>query len=307
MDSIQYLLHEQIDKKKWDDCINSSINRLIYAKSFYLDALAANWNAIVLNDYEAVMPLTWKKKWGITYLYQPAFIQQGGIFSAPLISSSLINEFIETAFTQFKFAEITFNYLNDISNLNNAEISMRTNFVLPLTETYHQISARYHSSVTKDLKRSRQFNLQYQSTDDYRSVVELYQKLYRERLPFFSDADFSNFILVCKKMEQENNLVVRKSTDTNGAILAATVLLKDGNRLYNIISCITESGKYKGANHFLYDKVIQEFCNADLLLDFEGSDVKGIADFYRRFNTKNQPYPFFKLNRLNPVIKLFKR
>ena len=307
MESIQYLLHNKIDKQKWDDCINKSVNRLIYAKSFYLDAMAANWDAIVLNDYEAVMPLTWKKKWGIVYLYQPAFIQQGGIFYVAELSAATQKLIADKAFTKFKFAEITFNYLNSVNDLTNAKINIRTNFILPLTNNYQQISKGYHSSITKDLKRSRQFKLQYHTSDDYLTIVDLYKKLYQKRLPFFSDKDFTNFILVCKKMWADDNLIIRKITDVNRETLAAVILLKDNSRLYNIISCTTIDGKHKGANHFLYDKLIQEFCNTDYILDFEGSDVKGIADFYRRFNAINQPYPFCKINKLNPVIKLFKR
>src|SRR5258705_11018399 len=78
--AIQYLAHKDIDKNKWDRCIDSAGNGLIYAYSFYLDCMAMNWDALVLNDYEAVMPLTWKKKYGIHYLYQPFLTAQLGLF-----------------------------------------------------------------------------------------------------------------------------------------------------------------------------------------------------------------------------------
>ncbi len=77
---ISYLRHENIDKKKWDNCIAHANNSLIYAYSYYLDAMSENWNALVMNDYEAVMPLTWAKKFGFRYLRQPVFTQQLGIF-----------------------------------------------------------------------------------------------------------------------------------------------------------------------------------------------------------------------------------
>ena len=48
-------------------------NGLIYAYSFYLDTMAKHWDAFILNDYEAVMPLTWNKKYGITYYYTSPF------------------------------------------------------------------------------------------------------------------------------------------------------------------------------------------------------------------------------------------
>ena len=57
---------------KWDNCITNAPNGLIYGYSFYLDHMAKQWDALVLNDYEAVMPLTWNKKYGIN-LFIPAF------------------------------------------------------------------------------------------------------------------------------------------------------------------------------------------------------------------------------------------
>ena len=64
---IRYLSQAQIDKKKWDECIDRADNGLIYPYSFYLDALSKNWDALVLNDYEAIMPLTWNKKYSVQW------------------------------------------------------------------------------------------------------------------------------------------------------------------------------------------------------------------------------------------------
>ncbi len=42
--------------------------------------MAKQWDALVWNDYEAVMPLTWNRKYGIAYLYQPFLTAQLGVF-----------------------------------------------------------------------------------------------------------------------------------------------------------------------------------------------------------------------------------
>ena len=80
MGNIQYLQQQQVDKIKWDQCIGNAANGLVYAYSFYLDAMAKHWDALVLGDYEAVMPLTWNKKYGVQYLYQPPFAAALGVF-----------------------------------------------------------------------------------------------------------------------------------------------------------------------------------------------------------------------------------
>ena len=74
--TIQYLRHGQIDKTKWDACIESSSNGLVYGYSFYLDQMAGNWEALVMDDYKIGMPLTARKKYGIQYLAQPFLAAQ---------------------------------------------------------------------------------------------------------------------------------------------------------------------------------------------------------------------------------------
>ena len=57
-----FLKHDKIDKVKWDNCISRSVNGHIYARSWYLNIVSPDWDALIEGDYEAVMPLTWKRK-----------------------------------------------------------------------------------------------------------------------------------------------------------------------------------------------------------------------------------------------------
>ena len=90
-----YYTNAEIDKQKWDQCIRESNQAVIYAESVYLDYMAGEWDALVYGDYEALMPLCFRKKWGIRYLYQPAFVQQGGIFTSLPINSLLVEGFLD--------------------------------------------------------------------------------------------------------------------------------------------------------------------------------------------------------------------
>ncbi len=79
---IRYLKRQDLDLNAWDECIRLSPAGLLYARSFFLDAITdGQWDALVMGDYEAVMPLTWNKKYGFTYLYQPNFVPVLGVFA----------------------------------------------------------------------------------------------------------------------------------------------------------------------------------------------------------------------------------
>src|SRR5437016_14568872 len=100
---IRYFQHHQIDKKKWDDSIRRSVNGMVYAYSWYLDVVSPNWNALIEGNYEAVFPLTWRKKYGFYYLYQPLFTQQLGVFfSVKKINGATVQEFLDSIPAQYR-------------------------------------------------------------------------------------------------------------------------------------------------------------------------------------------------------------
>ncbi|NJN50342.1 MAG: hypothetical protein HC798_04365 [Polaribacter sp.] len=112
LNMIHYLKRHQIDNQKYDDCITKSLQSNIYAFSWYLDIVADNWDVLVLNNYEAVMPLPIRKKWGINYVYQPFWILELGIFS---VNKTIdYQSFIDEITKRFRFAEIRLNTENKV-------------------------------------------------------------------------------------------------------------------------------------------------------------------------------------------------
>src|SRR5258708_6937233 len=140
---IQYFPHSKIDKAKWDRCLDEAPNGLIYAYSFYLDHMAKHWDALVLNDYEVVMPLTWNRKYGIYYLYQPPFTASLGVFGKN-ITEELVQHFIEAIPRKFKLIEIE---LNKGNTIKAAGISLRTNYVLSLNRPYEALFNNYRENI----------------------------------------------------------------------------------------------------------------------------------------------------------------
>ncbi|MGZ8544622.1 MAG: hypothetical protein ACXWV0_04965, partial [Flavisolibacter sp.] len=87
--TIQYLEQSAINRTLWDQCIDKAGNGLVYAYSWYLDRMADHWDALVLNDYEMVMPLPCRRKYGFYYLYQPFLTAQLGLFGNDVTEEAL--------------------------------------------------------------------------------------------------------------------------------------------------------------------------------------------------------------------------
>ena len=277
---------------------------MIYGTSHYLDTMADNWDGLVLNDYEAVMPLTWRKKYGIRYLYQPAFVQQLGVFSSVTLNENVIHDFINAA-QKFRFAEIPLNFDNHLSMGGLIKVH-KNNYLLPLKSSYCELSDQYQPYLKERLHRLQKFVLQYENSPDYTEAITLYNTMYGDKMSF-TVKDKNNFTKLCDTFSTTGQVIVRKVSTNHYDDLAVLLMLKDRNRLYNIMSYTSLEGRKMLANYFMYDEVIKEFAGQGLILDFEGSDVEGIAYFYSKFATINQQYPFVKWNNLPWLLKLLKR
>ena len=88
---IQYVKRKYLDEDKYNFCIENSIQSKVYAFSLYLDIVADNWDVLVLNDYKAVMPIPWNKKFLLKYSLQPFFCQQLGVYSKEILELSKKN------------------------------------------------------------------------------------------------------------------------------------------------------------------------------------------------------------------------
>lgn len=296
---VTLLPSKKIDKQKWDDCIKSSSNNLIYATSVYLDCMADNWDGFIADDYNIVMPVPWRKKYGIKYCYNVAFVQQLGVFGKNLEQKD-IDVFIEHFQKNYKYGDYAFNYLNQAKNAQQ-----RNNYILILSSKYEILKQFYLSHLEKNLHKAKNFLLKYES-GDIDTSIEMFRKLYAHRFKNVTLNDYKNFTALCKLKEKENNIIVRKvCNDTE--ILAAVLIMKDERRLYNLMVSVTQTGRQQSAGPFLYNELIKEFSHTGMLLDFEGSDITGIEFFYKGFGAVNQPYCAMHINNLFFPLRFFKR
>jgi hypothetical protein len=257
------------------------------------------WDALVLNDYEAVMPLPWRKKWGIKYVHPPAFTQQLGIIGNEVTNETYL-KVLQLVGSKYSFGEYMFNFLNSQIGLPKA------NYVLDLNRSYSSIHQNYKNVLIKNLKRAKNHQLYYQPFKNYHEVITSYQLQYGNRISHVSTSDYRNLAIVFKELEKRNQLILRRVQNENEETLAFAACPKDDKRIYFLLSVTKKNGKIKQANHFLLDQLIKEFAGRQLLLDFEGSDIPGIAHFYRNYGAEEQPYNFFRWNHLPWPICLLK-
>jgi hypothetical protein len=298
---IKYLKSQEIDRTRWDACIKNADNSLIYANSICLDSIC-NWDALVLNNYEAVMPLPFRTKWRISYVYQVPFFQRLGVFGNNL-SERLIASFYEEAARQFKF--IHYN-VHQVANNKNCKVLPRTNYIIDLSSKYQFIHSNFSKECQKNIKKAKDRGCVFSTNTNVQELIEIYKETYGKLHPSVTDKDYTKLTNLLHKGLNNDFAELYKIEDDNGETIFTAALLKDKNRLYYIMGAPTKDGRNHRAAYFFIDHVIQKYAGSNMTFDFEGSDIPNVADFYKKFNPQQETYFDVKINNLSFPLNLFK-
>ena len=170
---IQYLRHQQIDKKRWDDCIHNSSNGLVYAQLWYLDIVSPKWEALIEDDYESVMPLPAKRKYLIPYLIQPRYTQQLGIFSINHISPEKVKSFLDCIPRKFVWCDFNLNSQNPATNITR--VSKRYNYELDLMHDYQEIYKGFNENTRRNLRKALQAGIAIEVKNEIDAFYRLFK------------------------------------------------------------------------------------------------------------------------------------
>src|SRR6478672_1480420 len=275
MPAIQYLKRSEINDEKWNACIDAAPNGLIYCYSFYLDALCTAWDALVLEDYQAIMPLPWRKKWGIYYLYTPFAVAQLGLFGSH-VTARLLDEFLKKIPAYFQYWDVPLNFGN-VFELTSFPLYKRKNYVLPLHPTYQDIQLHYRSHIKRNLKKARDQNCKVQKNVEIDDVIALSKQ---HKNSWGTAIEYEHFKNLYQNLAQKKQAITYAVKNTTGSILASAVFFFSHRRAYYILPGNHPGGRLLGASHLLLDQFIQDHACQNIVLDFEGSDIPGLQFFY---------------------------
>ena len=301
--NIRYIEHKEIDSGKWNRCIDNSANCRVYAYDWHLDRTAIIWDALVWGDYEFVMPLPFRKKIGIKYLYQPLYSQQLGIFPNP---TEIIKEkFYAELLKRFKYSDFQINSEN-IANSNEKDIifSARENYLLPLNQDYNLLSKSFSKNTKRNLVKANKNKLslvqgirleEYLEFKQENLVASLNKKDFASLKSLIAFGQYKGFGKIYGVYSEDNKLC------------AAVYFCRWKNRVIYMNAASNELGKELRGMYFLVDKFIKNHAAQNITLDFEGSMIPGVARFYNGFGATPETYFQLKFNRLPLPLKWLKR
>jgi len=293
---IRYIENEHIDMQKWDACVSDSVNIRIYAYSWYLTAVAPEWNALILDDYQAVFPIITGNKMGIQYLYQPVFTQQLGLFTPLLITTQLVESFLKKLKTIAPLIQINLNSYNKVGDIIHH--SKKINHELDLISSYPLLRQEYSKNLKRNIKKAEKAELNIFKSIKPEDVINLFRANKGKEIKNLKDQDYQKLKHLIYKAIGMNKAEIWGVYTKENTLCAAAIFLKDIRRYTFLFSASNADAKTNGAMPFLIDSFIKDHSETKKIFDFEGSNDTNLARFYKSFGSSVVHYPHIFYNKL---------
>ena len=291
---VEFLHRKEIDDRKWDEAIARSTAETLYPYSWYLDAAADNWSALVMDNYRFVMPLIWKKKYGLRYLYHPYYTQQLGVFSNEYVDPTLIKTMLRLLMKKYRFAIINFNTKNLIGEEEPFTVDDKTNYVLDLHHGYEKLYAAFSTNAKRNVKKANALN----------EVVEKNISI-EELINFKRGNDVikrtrEEYLWLVNLLEttQKNSGGSVYAAKSEGELCAAAFFGFSRSRAIYLVSASNSRGKEDRSMFKIVDAFIKELAGSELILDFEGSNIPNVARFFAGFGARPEIYQGVSFSRI---------
>lgn len=284
---LKVVAHSEIDRLKWNQM--AALAQFPYfMHTDYLDACWPKWDALVLGDYEAALPLKIKKKLIWNTALHPLFIRSLEVIGDTTKASVFIHWLQENVdYFKLCFDESYPNFENEV----------RLFQLLSLKNDYADIRKNYSENVKRKLKSFENSGLQVTEGNNMEGLVQLFKA---EKADVYEQMNEKALLHLSQLMNlyisngKGKLLEVRKQDQ----LLAAAFFITEEKKCLYLKGIVNAEGKKIGGMQALFDTIIQAGANKWEYLDFGGSNDEGLAAFNRKFGSNDSKYVLLKQNKL---------
>jgi hypothetical protein len=290
----------------WDKSILNALNGIVYAYSWYLDIACKNWEALVSDDYKTVMPLTGNKKYGFSYLFQPFFIQQLGVFSSERLNERILNEFLAAIPAKYRFVEINLNIFNNVL-IPSTNFKKNLTHELDLIPSYTNLQKSYSENTRRNIKKAETEGITISKRANPEEVIKLFRKYKGREIKHWGDEHYKILLKLMTACMQRSSGYCWGAYSKEKKLMAGAFFADTNHKVIFLFSAAHDEARKNGAMSYLIDRFIHENAQRNLTLEFEGSNNPNLARFYKSFGSKECVYLQFKKNNLPWFAKLLKK
>lgn len=283
---IRFVKHSDIDPQRWDHAVKNAANNSVFGSYALLDILSGdqNWNALVEDNYASVMPLPYRTKFGVSYIYPPFFCPQMGIFSKKTTDAQKTLLFFNAIPKKFLQVDLLLNPHNNADLLPEHRLPC-VSHQLDLNIPYDSLYANFSQNTRRNIKSAEKHFLTLEKNDGLiENIIDLFQNNRgKDAAVHFGTPDYLVLQKAAEFLLQKGKLEVLGVRDASYNLIAGAFMVLDGQRTWFWFSGRDERAAESKPMFFLLNEYIKQNCESPLLLDFNGSNNKNVARLYQGF------------------------
>lgn len=294
----------ELDDLKWNQVVLNATCFRHYGLTYFLDACAPNWEALVWGDYEIVWPLP-VKSFPVKRVFQPLLAQQLGPFSESVIDSKKINDALALIQAHFKSVNIKFN--ESVAELSLHQLTDHLNVEMSLSADYETLRQGYNRNVKSNLKKAEKSQVEVKRNDEaFAFVIDAFKKGERADNTILNGDFYQDVSNIYRAFLERGEAECYVALINDQPVAGQLILTTDG-RILNFFTASTPAARSTGAMHAIVDFVIKQYSTKAQILDFEGSNDESLRFFYQSFGGSEKVYLQAQFNTLIwPLNKLIK-
>lgn len=291
---IRRIKYSEIDFGKYNRCLENSVQKNFYAKKEILDFLCETWELLIYDDYEFVMPIPIKKKFGLNIVLMPLFCQQLGIFG-PKENKEIGLVFLNYFINNYK----NYLYQFNAANIFEEDLTLKKNYFIQKTD-YFLLRKKYFKGRKSSLKSTNQLSLS--KLDLNNEVINFIKKNFKG-LNKSSDLHF--FLNYLEFLQDKKYLRIFGAFEED--ILLNVAIIIESDEVNYLLGLVNDPSKIKkdGAS-FLIDQILQKTISYKNF-SFMGSSIRGIEVFFKSFGSELKAFPILQNNKKDLLISYFNR
>lgn len=260
-----------------------------------MDSVAIKSRTIAIDGHQVLIPVY--KKLFIEQVYVPPMVQR--IYMPEAVNNeSFAKKLIQELSSSYSAGIVSISQELSLSGITKIK---KTNYILSLNQSHEQLSANYRKGHKLNLKNFYQNHIQIEESISIEESVNFYRKFSNPEIPaFYKKAELLHRCM--SACFQHNGGLLIQAKDPDNQLIAMAFFSIYNKRLTYHLSCSSPSGKKHNAMYGIIDYVIRNYQNKEMILDFEGSTIPGLALFMSGFGATAENYFSYRWNR-NSFLK----
>ncbi len=301
-------------KARYRELCRQEVSIPLFLRPEWMDAICedSNWDVVLVEDKQrqiiGAIPYQVKRKWGITAYSTPLLTPTSGPWvkldeSKPFHQQlSQYHRIIASLTQQLQSGRYYYFKLTPTSFPGHAwywaGYTLNTMYTYRLDISSAEVVFNHcKNSIRTDIRNAEK-EIRVEEITTSGEFYELLKKQVGGHYQYLSASQIDRLFLI----KENKNLYFRKAVKSGKAVGAA-LFVKDRNELYYLIGTRQMEGPNPALTSLIWHH-IQEHTSPDMVLDFEGTMLRKVEPFFRRFG--GMPTPYLNVVKMPRWMKLVK-